>query len=553
MKSGQMYFRVFLTAFFLLNLIQAGFTELTGDEALYWMHWNKLDWGFRDHPPAIAVMIGAGYNLLASELGVRLFVVFANAITVWLIYRLTKPTVWWHFVLIVLSVPVLNLYGFMATPDVPLILFTAAYLNIWRDFIQQQNNKNTIVLAVLMAAMVWSKYHGVLIILLLFVSQRRLWLNAKFWLAALAGIVLFSPHLIWQIVHDLPTIKFHINDRNSDAWELKHILGYAGGQLLVFNPWLLVTTLYMLFFVRANDDFTRSLKWLIGGLMGLFFINSFRGRVEPHWTAPAVVAAICLFMTHLSVLFSRKWWNYGLIVFAGLILVVRVGLVVDFIPQLYRDFHRDKSKMKALKSIAGDQPVCFMNSYQNPSLYMFYTGGIAHAINNTEGGKNQYDYWSQNTALHLQPFVFVASYDAPGFEHVTSDKHQFKIRRYNDLPILHGLKLWTDEWLHHFQPGDTATIGAWLINRNAYDLNLNDTNHSIQWKAMYNHKKPNEANELLKIIPMPDIIRSGDSIRVNLQFRIPDRAGKNFLLFATQVDELPPTYQSNKLRVMIGD
>jgi hypothetical protein len=52
---------------------------------------------------------------------------------------------------------------------------------------------------------------------------------------------------------------------------------------------------------------------------------------------------------------------------------------------------------------------------------------------------------------------------------------------------------------------------------------------------------------------MPDIIRSGDSIRVNLQFRIPDRAGKNFLLFATQVDELPPTYQSNKLRVMIGD
>jgi hypothetical protein len=70
---------------------------------------------------------------------------------------------------------------------------------------------------------------------------------------------------------------------------------------------------------------------------------------------------------------------------------------------------------------------------------------------------------------------------------------------------------------------------------------------------MYNHKKPNEANELLKIIPMPDIIRSGDSIRVNLQFRIPDRAGKNFLLFATQVDELPPTYQSNKLRVMIGD
>jgi hypothetical protein len=232
--------------------------------------------------------------------------------------------------------------------------------------------------------------------------------------------------------------------------------------------------------------------------------------------------------------------------------LVRVALVVDFIPQLHRDFHRDKSKMMALNTIAGDLPVCFMNSYQNPSLYMFYTGGKAHAINNTEGGKNQYDYWSYNDEIHLNPFWFVASYDAPGFERVESGQHQFKLRRYDSLPVFHGLVLRTDAWLHHYRPGDIAKIEASLINGNHYAMDLAAFKDRLRWKAMYNHKKPNEANEELNIIGLPDYIEPGDSVRVMLQFRIPDRPGRNYLLFAVAVDDLPPTYQSNKLRVMIG-
>lgn len=551
MNPGSHQFRIFLLAFALLNLLQAGFTELTGDEALYWMHWKNLDWGYRDHPPAIAVMIGAGHSLFSGEIGVRLVVVLANVLTIWLLYKLVRPPQWWHFVLLVLSVPVLNLYGFMATPDVPLILFTVAYLVVWRNFLDAQNWKNTLLLALSMASLVWSKYHGVLIILLLFIPQRKLWFHPRFWVAACGGIILFSPHLVWQIVHDLPTIKFHINDRNSDAWELKHILGYLGGQFLVFNPLLLGASVYVVASTKSSDGFVSSLKWLIVGLTGMFFLNSFRGRVEPHWTAPAIIAALYLVMNHAAFLFQRRWWNYGLAGIIAVILIVRIGLVVDFIPQLHRDFHRDKAKMKALNSVAGELPVCFMNSYQNPSLYMFYTNGVAHSINNVEGGKNQYDYWNCNNALHLKHFFFVASYDAPGFDKIEVHNHEFNIQKYSDLPLLHGLFLWTDEWLHHYHVGDTATIGAMLINRNSYDLYLQDQNHAITWKAMFNHKKPNEANESLEIRGMPDLIRAGDSVRVQVKFRIPERIGRNYLLFAAGIDDLPPTYQSNKLRVMI--
>lgn len=553
MKTVIRPFHVFLALLALLNLVQAGLTELTGDEALYWMHWKNLDWGYRDHPPAIAMMIGCGYSLIGGELGVRMMVVVANFLTVLLLYRLIRPQVWWQPVLLLLSVPVINLYGFMATPDVPLILFSTVYFVVWKKFLQDQSPRNTLWLGLAMAALVWSKYHGVLIIVLMLLPQKQLWFSRRFWLAAATGILLFSPHLIWQIVNDLPTIKFHLNDRNSDTMEPRHILGYVGGQFLVFNPLLLVASFVVIIKVKAIDGFSVSLKWLVVGLTGLFFLNSFRGRVEPHWTAPAVIAAVYLVLTYADSLFQKNAWKYGLVFFCALILLVRVGLVVDFIPQLHRDFHRDKSKMKALHSVAGDDPVCFMNSYQNPSLYMFYTGGLAHSINNTEGGKNQFDYWSYNNFINEKPFVFVASYDAEGFERIRSGEHQFMIRRYTDLPVLHGLTIWADEWLHHYQRGDTATIDASLINRNHYTIKLDHGKYPIRWHAMFNHKKPNEANEELDIIGMPDSIVSLDTVRVKVRFVIPDRPGRNYLFFAGQVADLPSTYQSNKLRVMIED
>ncbi len=157
--------KLFLFAFFLLNLFQAAFTELTGDEALYWMHWQNLDWGFRDHSPLTAVLIGIGYSLFQSELGVRLMMVIANTIMIILIWQLVQPKKRAHFFLLIFSFPILSVYGFIATPDVPLLLSVAFYFVIWKKFLIEQNTKNTLLLSLAPAAMVWSKYHGLFIII----------------------------------------------------------------------------------------------------------------------------------------------------------------------------------------------------------------------------------------------------------------------------------------------------------------------------------------------------------------------------------------------------
>jgi hypothetical protein len=543
---------IFIFCFFIINLLQAAYTQLTGDEALYWMYWNELDFGFRDHPPLIGVIIGAGYSFLKSELGVRLFVAVANSVMLIVLFKLVKPAVWWQFALLVLSIPVLSLYGFIATPDVPLLPATALYFLVWRRFIENQTTANTWLLGGCMALLMWSKYQGIFIILFTLLPLRKLWWNKQFWLAALVGVLLFSPHLIWQATHDLLTIKFHLNDRNSDAWELKHILGYALGQLGVFNPIVFVLTIYVMVISKASTDFERSMRWVFTVTLLLFFFNSFRGRVEPHWTAPLTLAAIFLICNYWRAHKPSNSISVSLAAFAAIILLARVFMVVDVLPQLNRDFHRNRQKMEALHELAGNSPVCFMNSYQNPSLYMFYTSGKAHSINNIDGGKNQYDYWNYASLCNQEPFLFVASYDHPAFIEKKVGNFSFHTKEYADLPVLGKLYLKTDDWRWEVAPNDSLIKGAWLINNNSYTVQFSLPQHSIVWTAEFNHKKPNEASAAVSLQGLPNSLQAGDSARVTIKMQMPNLQGENKMCVAAKVDDLPATYQSNWVRVEVN-
>ena len=83
------YFLLGIVVF--VNLLQSTFTELANDEAYYWVFSQNLDWGYFDHPPLSAVLVGMGYFFLKNELGVRLFIVIANAISIWCIWKTVNP------------------------------------------------------------------------------------------------------------------------------------------------------------------------------------------------------------------------------------------------------------------------------------------------------------------------------------------------------------------------------------------------------------------------------------------------------------------------------
>ena len=74
----------FIGIWALVNLLQAAFLPLDPDEAYYWEYARTLDWGYFDHPPAIALLVAMGSWLTEGPLGVRLGVVLLHVGTLWL-------------------------------------------------------------------------------------------------------------------------------------------------------------------------------------------------------------------------------------------------------------------------------------------------------------------------------------------------------------------------------------------------------------------------------------------------------------------------------------
>ena len=81
-------FVLLLALWFVINIIQSVFTNLTYDEAYYWMFSKRLDWGYFDHPPMVALFIKLGGLLFSQELGVRFISVVAQLISLVLIWKL---------------------------------------------------------------------------------------------------------------------------------------------------------------------------------------------------------------------------------------------------------------------------------------------------------------------------------------------------------------------------------------------------------------------------------------------------------------------------------
>ena len=118
----------FFLIWFLINLIQAGTTELFDDEAYYWIYSQYPAWGYFDHPPMIAWLIKAGYTIFPTELGVRLFMVLMNTATLFIILKLAEKKNDFLFYAIGSSIAVAQIGGIIAVPDIPLLFFVSLFL-----------------------------------------------------------------------------------------------------------------------------------------------------------------------------------------------------------------------------------------------------------------------------------------------------------------------------------------------------------------------------------------------------------------------------------------
>ena len=182
----------------ILNLLQANFTNLIFDEAYYWYYAKNLDWGYFDHPPMVALMIKIGSFFFDGELGVRFMSTVLSIGTMLLLWAIIdhpkKKDHVLHFYLVTFSMTLLNAYGFFALPDTPLIFFTTLFLYVYKRFIASPSVVLAIVLGVVMAALMYSKYNAVLVIVFVLFSNLKLIKDKYAIIAVIVSFVCYTPH-----------------------------------------------------------------------------------------------------------------------------------------------------------------------------------------------------------------------------------------------------------------------------------------------------------------------------------------------------------------------
>lgn len=408
---------LFYSTWLILALAQSASTELIADEAYYWVYSRFPAWGYFDHPPMIAVLIRSGYTIFHNELGVRLICALLSTFTVLIIESLTErksPCLAGRqaslFYSIVLSIGILQIAGFLAVPDTPLLFFTAVFFYTYRRFIKKIDWQNSLLLGIAISLLFYTKYHGLLIVAFTFLSNIKLLSRWQTWLAGFFVLLLYSPHLLWQWQHDWVSFRYHLFESNVSAYRFSYTTEYLLGQVLLAGPFAGFILLPAAFMYKTKSETEKALKVTLLGVYLIFLISSFRGKVEVNWTMPALVPLIVL--SHQFIIDKISWTKpLRIIAFISLLLIVagRVYLVIDIGPDnsVKKRFHNHKVWVEAITEKTKDTPVVFYNSYQRASLFWFYSSIQSHSHNPYWDRRSNYNFWPTESNL-LGKNVFIA-------------------------------------------------------------------------------------------------------------------------------------------------
>ncbi len=512
---------IFLYAliFFVINFLQAFFSELIADEAYYWMYSQKLAWGYYDHPPLVAVFIRLGYLFFKNELGVRLFTVVIstfNFILIWKLFIESKsdsknfPFVYFMFFL---SVPVFNLYGFIATPDYLLLFFSTLYLFFFKKFLTDNSIKTSLIIGIIAGFLVYSKYHGLILIFISLIFNIKVVLKWKIWIAGIIAILMLLPHIFWQFNNDFPTFQYHLSGRNT-GFSIMNFVNFILNTFIILNP------LFLIFIIKnkiydKNEKYLYSIFW---GIIAFFFISAYKGRTEPHWIAVSAIPLIIIsyksiFLNNFNSL--KPLFKFSLIFSVLIFFVLRTVIPFSI---LHRHFSGKYIAYKEFSEFIENKPVVFMNSFQAASLYNFYTDSYAISSNSAHQRQNQFSIWDYEKYLYKKNVVIVYNYVNNDFEHFySSDSSVFQYSVVEQYMPVEKIKIDVLSDYDVFEIGEENYIKISLFNPydfDIYSLNNKDLTLNIVFFFKDYHSQITIKSNL------PDTLKSNQSIICEGSFKI---------------------------------
>lgn len=386
---------LWLGVWWIANLVQAGFTELANDEAYYHMFAERLAWGYFDHPPVTALLVWAGERLFGGELGVRFFFTVLQPLYLWILWRLIRPADAGRrdaalFVVVSAATLMLQLYGFIAVPDGPLMFTTALFLLTFKWF-SENRRRAWLWMGIAMALMAYSKYHGALVVLFALAANPRQLLRPALYSSGAVALLLLVPHLVWQYEHDWASFAYHLSGRNS-VFRPGYVVEFLANVLVVFNPFFVPLYVQAWRKVKPQTPVGRALKLLPVAFIVFFMLSSLRGYVQPQWVIVSCFGLVCvLFAYARRHPRTRRYVMRAGGVTVGLIVLARLVMIFNPLGIRFEVFNNPES-YAAIAAKADGRPVVFRYGYAVAAKYAFYTGGEAYCQPNIRYRTHQWQF-----------------------------------------------------------------------------------------------------------------------------------------------------------------
>lgn len=315
-----------------LHLIADSNSGFQGDELLHIEAGNNLAFGFMEFPPIIGLLAFI-QNLFQSEsvfihhifshIAALLFLIFVSKITIELGGK-TKAV--FLVLLCIIIAPAFGRSQQLFQPVVFSQLFWVLNFFLLTKYVKNLD-RNYLWLLTFGAALAFlTKYDAVFFIfgvssLLFFTSTRVALIKHKFWWHIIVFILLISPNIIWQIVHDFPVLKMFHRLYETQLVE-QTPLAVLQGLLMALNPLSLLITIAAIISM-AHHSMKAYRPLIISMLLSCIFLAFSQGKGYYFYPIALTVLPFGgVFWEHF-ILPKRKWLIYpiGFILFIGVLLI----------------------------------------------------------------------------------------------------------------------------------------------------------------------------------------------------------------------------------------
>ncbi len=401
-----------VSAWLLVNLVQAYLSPLHVDEAYYWMFSRFLDWGYFDHPPAVAVLIKASSFIFEGNMGIRFLSILCQLLTFYLMFMLLEnerrtDRMFLKYLLVLMLLPLHHVFGFITTPDVPLMLSTTLFFYALKRVLDLGDGWSYGLWSLSMAMMLYSKYHSGLVIVCVLIALPHLFKRWQTYCSGLVALILYIPHVWWQYQHDWVSFVYHLKERG-EGYEWTFPMEYLLIIVLVFNP-VFLFQLVRLIRKRWKGTFERACYIVVVGFLLFFLWQSFRVRVQPQWLIVLYIPSLYLMRREIDKVSIRRLVLMFLALLPILVFL-RVCMIVDVLPIRF-NMHGEKEYVEQIQQDAKGRDVMFYSSYKRAAIYNWYSGQeYTHSYNGVNARKNQYDIWSHDSIYYHQDVYFVGVY-----------------------------------------------------------------------------------------------------------------------------------------------